>query len=100
MRSLLKFYRRPEAAAELLMSQSSLDILIQTRQCKVVRRGRRIFIPASEVQRLKARSLPRIWPPKVNGKSTRHVPAKPPRRASSRQREKPGAHDDILPAAG
>jgi excisionase family DNA binding protein len=69
------FLTREEACKALNLSLGTLDILLRTRQIKPARRGRRVFVPASEVARYAA-LLARhgsgyIWPPKRGGKTTR-----------------------------
>jgi hypothetical protein len=90
LRKLL--YSRRDGASALEISASSLDVLISSRQIKVVRKGRRVFIPASEIERMAALELPAIWPGKRNGKTTRwFAPPKPPTSPAGRQDEAVGA---------
>jgi len=63
---------RREAAKELSMCEASLDMLIQRRIVRATRKGRRVIISRAEVERVAAMSIDRIWPPKRDGKATRH----------------------------
>lgn len=71
-------YTRAEAAHMLSMSTSSLDILIQRGEFHVKRIGTgpcaRIFLHVNEIEAFAKRDTPKIWPAKVNGKTTRHAP--------------------------
>ena len=77
-------YSRRNAARALDLSESSLDVLIHSGKLKVIRKGRRVYIGADELERAARLQLDRIWPPKREGKATRHfAPPKPPARAIS-----------------
>ena len=55
-------YSRAEAAEMLSISVSSLDVLIATGRLKAIRKGRRVLIHLSEIERSAAQEIPRIWP--------------------------------------
>lgn len=67
------FYRRPEAAAALGVSLSTLDVLLGTGQLKPERRGRRVEISGAELDRFDRRRNPErpLWPAKVKGRTVR-----------------------------
>jgi hypothetical protein len=80
-----RLLKRKDAPGELQMSLASLDIAIQRGLVKTVRKGRHVFISCKEVERLREQPLPTLWPPKQNGKTTRHfapVAKKPPIRTA------------------
>jgi hypothetical protein len=68
------FYTRREAAHEWHICISSVDVLIHTGQVKVIRKGRKVIIPRSQIERIGRKTLGRIWPPKSAsaGKTSRH----------------------------
>ena len=66
-------YTKAEAAHLLSISVSSLNVLIQRGELRVKRQGRRVFIHVNEIEAYAKRDTPTIWPPKVNGKTTRHA---------------------------
>jgi excisionase family DNA binding protein len=71
-------YSRKEASAALALSVSSIDQLILSARLRVRRIGSRVLIPKSEIEKLARSDIGRIFPPQINGKSTRHfAPAKP-----------------------
>jgi hypothetical protein len=75
-------YPRQVAARMLHLCTSSFDLLVVANRLKVVRKGRRVFVTAQELERVAALNLTRVWPDKRNGQTTRHfVPRKPPLRA-------------------
>jgi excisionase family DNA binding protein len=55
-------YHRTEAAEMLSISVSSLDVLIATGRLKATRKGRRVLIHRSEIERIAAQDISRIWP--------------------------------------
>jgi excisionase family DNA binding protein len=70
MSSPAKFlYRREEAADALGYSVSTVDMLIATGQLRATRTGRRVLVPAAEIERYAKRPPRRLWPPKVDGKT-------------------------------
>ena len=84
-------YSREQAARELGISESSLDMLIYRRLIPTVRKGRRVLIKREDLERFAAQQIPQIWPPKRDGKTTRHfAPPKgrPPRRTNLRPERK------------
>jgi hypothetical protein len=68
----LRYYNRQEAASYLHVCPASLDILRSTGQIKAVLRGRRVYYTEEELQRHEHKSITHIWPPKQNGKTSRH----------------------------
>lgn len=84
-------YSRRKAARELDISESSFDMLRRRGLIKGVRQGRNIYFLEAEIRRLARLKLPSIWPPKQNGKTTRHfapaamVSKKPPIKAELEQ---------------
>ena len=68
----LRYYNRREAASYLHLCPASLDILRSTGQIKAVLRGRRVYYLEEELQRHEQKSITHIWPPKQNGKTSRH----------------------------
>lgn len=68
-------FSRAEAARRLEMSLSTLEVAIAHGLIKTHHRGRRVFIRQSELERFAKRPLRRIWPPRLNGKTTRHYTA-------------------------
>lgn len=65
-------YTKVEAAHMLSLSTSSLDVLIQRGEFHVTRKGGRVMLHINEIEAYSRRDTPTIWPPKVNGKTTRH----------------------------
>jgi excisionase family DNA binding protein len=57
-------YTRAEAAERLAISISSLDMLIATGRLKAIRKGRRVTIHKSEIERMALKEIPQIWPPR------------------------------------
>jgi excisionase family DNA binding protein len=57
-------FSRAEAAEMLSISVSSLDVLIATGRLKASHKGRRVLIHVAEIERMAAREVPRIWPPR------------------------------------
>jgi hypothetical protein len=68
----LRYYSRREAAPLIHVSESSLDMLRRTGQIKGICKGRRVFFSEEELDRYMRRPTGNIWPPKQNGKTTRH----------------------------
>ncbi len=64
-------YMRSEAAEMLSISVSSLDMMIGRGMLRVVRKGRRVLVHKSELERVARQNVPSIWPPKRNGRTTR-----------------------------
>jgi hypothetical protein len=88
-------YPRRDAARALHLCESSFDLLVATRRVKVVRKGRRIFVTAQELERVAALDIGQVWPSKRNGHTTRHfAPPKPPTRAVAA----PPVADQVLSA--
>lgn len=72
------FYSRKQASEALALSVSSIDQLILSARLRVRRIGRRVLIPKTEIDKLSRSDIGRIFPPQINGKSTRHfAPPKP-----------------------
>jgi excisionase family DNA binding protein len=66
-------YTIQEAAHMLSLSRASLDLLIERGEFHVKRKGNRVMLHIDEIQAFAKRDTPTIWPPKVNGKTTRHA---------------------------
>jgi excisionase family DNA binding protein len=66
-------YTKKEAAEQLSLSVSSLDILIARGDIEVRQFGKRILVPRTELERLAKRDVVVLWPEKQNGKTTRQV---------------------------
>jgi excisionase family DNA binding protein len=66
-------YCRREAAAILSLSVSTIDVLISQGMLRVRRVGRRVLVPAAEIEKFSKRDVTHLWPTKVDGKTTRHV---------------------------
>jgi excisionase family DNA binding protein len=64
-------FSRAEAAAQFSISVSSLDVMVARGMLKVIRKGRRVLIHRSEIERVARQDIPRIWPPKRDGKTER-----------------------------
>jgi excisionase family DNA binding protein len=65
-------YTRQETAVALGISESSVDVMIQRRMIRPARKGRRVLIPRSEIERVASREIVgQIWPAKRDGKTTR-----------------------------
>lgn len=64
-------YTRIEAAERLSISVSSLDMLIATGRLKAIRKGRRVHIHASEIERMAMKEIPRIFPRRDRHKEPR-----------------------------
>jgi hypothetical protein len=67
-----KLHPRRKTARRLGISESSFDILVRNGVIRTVHRGRYIFVTEAELQRWEGKSLPTMWPPKHEGKTTRH----------------------------
>jgi len=65
-------YTRRNAAQELQLSESTFDMVRRRAHVKEIRQGRRVYFLPAEIQRLARLQLTSIWPPKQNGKTTRH----------------------------
>jgi len=66
-------YTRQESAKRLNLCMASIDLLITQRVIRVPpRKGRKVLVPASEIERVAAAGIPQIWPPKRDGRTTRH----------------------------
>jgi excisionase family DNA binding protein len=63
-------HSRQEAAEELSIHVSSLDVLINQGRIRVRHMGRRVLIPHAELERFAKRDQAPIWPPKRDGKTT------------------------------
>jgi excisionase family DNA binding protein len=68
-------YSREEAAEQLSICLSTLQLLIAQGEIEVRRLGKRILIPRSELERLARRDVHVVWPEKVDGKTTRRLSA-------------------------
>lgn len=77
MKTDQKNLSRREAASELGYSESSIDVLIRRRMLPAFKDGHHVRIPAAAIARLKGKPLPKIWPPKQHGKTTRHFAPQP-----------------------
>jgi excisionase family DNA binding protein len=66
-------YTKKEAAEQLSISVSSVDILIARGDIEVRQFGRRLLVPRTELERLAKRDVVVLWPEKQNGKTTRQV---------------------------
>lgn len=64
-------YSRKEAAQQLSLSLSSLDLLIAQGELEVRRLGKRILVPRTELEKLAKRDVEIVWPEKHNGKTVR-----------------------------
>jgi len=64
-------YSREETAEALALSVSTIDVLIGRGMLRVRRQGRRVLIPASEIQRFAKRDLAHLWPQKRAGVTVR-----------------------------
>jgi len=53
---------RIEAAEALSLSVSSVDMLISGGKLKALHKGRRVLIHITEIERIAAKEIPRIWP--------------------------------------
>lgn len=65
-------YTRKDASQMLSISVASVDQLIFTGRLRVRRKGKRVLILRSELEKLARIDMPRIWPAKRNGKTTRY----------------------------
>jgi hypothetical protein len=74
-------YSREQAAAQLAIPVSTLDVQIGIGRIRVERQGRRVFILHSELERFAGRSFAFLWPAKQNGKTVRGYRYGAPRRA-------------------
>jgi Helix-turn-helix domain len=82
-------YTRAEAARELKMSESSLDLLLRTRRLKGARKqGRRWIITRTALEEYLRHPVACIWPAKRDGKTTRHF-APPAARVAAGTEQKP-----------
>jgi excisionase family DNA binding protein len=68
-------YTRPEAADMLSISVSSLDVLIGRGMLRAVRKGRRVLVHKTELERLARQNIPTIWPAKEHGKTVNRAEA-------------------------
>jgi excisionase family DNA binding protein len=66
-------YTRNEAARVLSVSLSTLEVLITRGVLRPRRIGRRVWLPAAELQKFAAKPPARLWPPKQNGKTSRSL---------------------------
>ena len=66
-------FTRREAAETISISLSSLDVMVARGMLKVARKGRRVLIHHSELERVARKDIPRIWPSKIDGKTNRAV---------------------------
>jgi excisionase family DNA binding protein len=66
-------FTRKEAAELLSLSVSSLDMMIARGMLKITRKGRRVLIYRTEIERVARQDVPRIWPSKIDGKTNRAV---------------------------
>ena len=62
-------YSLDEAAAMLSLSRSTLKVAIGRGMLRVTRKGRRVLIHATEIERFAKRDVGPIWPPKQQGKT-------------------------------
>jgi excisionase family DNA binding protein len=62
-------YTRAEAAEQLSLHVSSIDVLIGRGMLRCVRQGRRVLIHKTELERFGRQNHPRIWPAKLHGKT-------------------------------
>jgi excisionase family DNA binding protein len=68
-------YTRAEAAAALSLSVSTLDMLVGRGMLHAVRKGRRVLIHKTELERVARQNIPTIWPMKLHGKTVRSTAA-------------------------
>jgi excisionase family DNA binding protein len=68
-------HSRIEAAMMLSISLSSLDMMVGRGMLRTIRKGRRVLIHKTELERIARQNIPTIWPPKQNGRTTRNSPA-------------------------
>jgi excisionase family DNA binding protein len=68
-------YTRAEAAATLSLSISSIDLLVGRGMLRAIRKGRRVLIHRSELERVARQNIPAIWPAKLHGKTVRSTAA-------------------------
>ena len=64
-------FSRKEASELLSLSVSSLQVMIARGMLKITRKGRRVLIHRAEIERLSRQDIPRIWPAKFEGKTSR-----------------------------
>lgn len=64
-------YTRKDAADMLSISVSSLDTMIGRGMLRAIRKGRRVLIHKTELERIARQNIPAIWPTKENGKTVR-----------------------------
>jgi excisionase family DNA binding protein len=62
-------YNRKEAAEMLSISVSSLDVLIGRGMLRAIRKGRRVLVHRTELERVARQNIPTIWPAKEHGKT-------------------------------
>lgn len=68
-------YSRQEAAEMLGLSLSSVQELMHRGLLKGIRKGRRLLLHRTDLERFAAQDTPQIWVPKENGKTVRiHAP--------------------------
>jgi excisionase family DNA binding protein len=65
-------HTRTEAAAMLSISVSSLDMMVGRGMLRTIRKGRRVLIHKTELERVARQNIPAIWPPKKNRRTTRN----------------------------
>jgi excisionase family DNA binding protein len=68
-------FTREEAAAALSLSISSIDVLVGRGMLRAIRKGRRVLIHRSELERVARQNTPVIWPAKLHGKTVRSTAA-------------------------
>ena len=66
-------YSRKQTAERLGLCEASVDVLIARGLLTVRKMGRKRSIPASSIESFAQKGVERIWPRKINGKSTRHL---------------------------
>jgi excisionase family DNA binding protein len=64
-------YSRREAAHYVGVSLSTIDVIVSRGLLRVRRIGRRVLIPQAELDRFVRADHICIWPPKLNGKTSR-----------------------------
>ena len=64
-------YSRREAAEQLSLSLSTVDMLIGRGLLRVRRMGKRVLVPDEEIVRYSRRGMAQLWPAKQNGKTVR-----------------------------
>ena len=64
-------YTRKDAADMLSISVSSLDTMIGRGMLRAIRKGRRVLVHKTELERVARQNIPSIWPAKENGRTVR-----------------------------